>query len=79
MYGYEGIGSIYWHQNSKLLVSIQEAYLAAHRNGNSDETALRNEYFLAVSASARSPTIGAHSRRMRIRIPRSAAAQGSPV
>ncbi len=29
MYKYEGIGSIYWHQNSKLLVSMQESYFAA--------------------------------------------------
>ena len=49
MYGYEGIGSIYWHQNSKLLVSIQEAYLAAHRNGDGAENALRDEYYLARS------------------------------
>ncbi len=49
MYGYEGIGSIYWHQNSKLLVSIQEAYLAAHRSGDGAENALRDEYYLARS------------------------------
>lgn len=29
MYKYEGIGSIYWHQNSKLLVSAQESYFDA--------------------------------------------------
>ena len=29
MYKYEGIGSIYWHQNSKLLVSMQESFFAA--------------------------------------------------
>ncbi len=29
LYKYEGIGSIYWHQNSKLLVSVQERMLRA--------------------------------------------------
>ena len=29
MYGYEGIGSIYWHMVGKLLVAIQEAYWRA--------------------------------------------------
>ncbi len=29
LYKYEGIGSVYWHQNSKLLVSTQERMLAA--------------------------------------------------
>jgi hypothetical protein len=29
MYGYEGIGSIYWHMVSKLLLAVQEAYWTA--------------------------------------------------
>lgn len=29
MYGYEGIGSIYWHMVSKLLLAVQERYLEA--------------------------------------------------
>ncbi len=29
MYGYEGIGSIYWHMVSKLLLAVQEAFFAA--------------------------------------------------
>ena len=29
MYKYEGIGCIYWHQNSKLLVSLAESYIEA--------------------------------------------------
>ncbi len=29
MYGYEGIGSIYWHMVGKLLVAVQETYWAA--------------------------------------------------
>lgn len=30
MYKYEGLGSIYWHMVSKLLVSVQECWRAAH-------------------------------------------------
>ncbi len=33
MYGYEGLGCIYWHLVSKLLVSVQEVAVAAHRSG----------------------------------------------
>lgn len=28
-FGYEGLGSIYWHMNSKLLLAVQETYLRA--------------------------------------------------
>jgi hypothetical protein len=34
MYGYEGIGCIYWHMTSKLLLAIQENLLAARRDGS---------------------------------------------
>jgi hypothetical protein len=33
MYKYEGLGSIYWHMVTKLLVAIQEAFLAAVDEG----------------------------------------------
>jgi hypothetical protein len=33
MYGYEGIGSIYWHMVGKLLVAVQETYWAARDQG----------------------------------------------
>jgi hypothetical protein len=33
MYGYEGIGSIYWHMVAKLLVAVQEAILEAQDEG----------------------------------------------
>lgn len=36
-YGYEGLGSIYWHMVSKLLLSVQEICLKAFENGESDE------------------------------------------
>jgi hypothetical protein len=34
-YGYEGLGSIYWHMVSKLLVSTQESILRGQREGSS--------------------------------------------
>ncbi|MBT8273908.1 MAG: hypothetical protein KJO77_08880 [Bacteroidia bacterium] len=36
-YGYEGLGSIYWHMVSKLLLSVQENCLAAIKNNESPE------------------------------------------
>lgn len=36
-YGYEGLGSIYWHMVSKLLLSVQECCLKAIRNNESPE------------------------------------------
>ena len=36
-YGYEGLGSIYWHMVSKLLLAVQECCLKAIRNQESDE------------------------------------------
>jgi len=36
-YGYEGLGSIYWHMVSKLLFSVQESCLKAINNNDSPE------------------------------------------
>jgi hypothetical protein len=36
-YGYEGLGSIYWHMVSKLQLAVQEVCLMAIQNGESDE------------------------------------------
>ncbi len=36
-YGYEGLGSIYWHMVSKLLLSVQESCLEAIKNNVSEE------------------------------------------
>lgn len=33
MYGYEGIGSIYWHMVAKLLLAVQEVWARAERDG----------------------------------------------
>ena len=38
-FAYEGLGSIYWHMVSKLLLTTQENYLKAIRSGASDEIA----------------------------------------
>ena len=36
-FGYEGLGCIYWHMVSKLLLAIQEAFFRAERAGEPDE------------------------------------------
>jgi hypothetical protein len=41
MYGYEGIGSIYWHMVAKLLVAVQEAVVEARAAGEPAETVAR--------------------------------------
>ena len=38
MYGYEGIGSIYWHMVSKLLLATQEIYFKAIQTGENTDT-----------------------------------------
>ncbi|MDH3305876.1 MAG: hypothetical protein OEM92_11780, partial [Gammaproteobacteria bacterium] len=40
MFGFEGLGSIYWHMVSKLLLAVQENYFAALDQG-ADETVCR--------------------------------------
>ena len=45
-YGYEGLGSIYWHMVAKLLLAVQENALSAHRAGDHKLAAeLREKYF----------------------------------
>ena len=41
MYGYEGIGSIYWHMVAKLLLAVQETYWAAIDVGEPPEVVAR--------------------------------------
>ncbi len=36
-YGYEGLGSIYWHMVSKLLLAVEETTIAAFKNNTSTE------------------------------------------
>lgn len=45
-YGYEGLGSVYWHMVSKLLLAAQENALEAHRAGDEELAArLRDHYY----------------------------------
>ena len=44
-YAYEGLGSIYWHMVSKLLLAAQEIALDAYRNGNPCADKLKDEYY----------------------------------
>ena len=46
-FGYEGLGSIYWHMNSKLLLAIQENYYRSIYKDGIDQTSigLRTAYF----------------------------------
>ena len=41
MFGFEGLGSIYWHMVSKLLLAIQENFFAARASDTDDETCSR--------------------------------------
>jgi hypothetical protein len=41
MFGFEGLGCIYWHMVSKLLLSIQENFFAARDQGAGNETCRR--------------------------------------
>ncbi|WP_391091673.1 hypothetical protein [Vibrio sp. NH-UV-68] len=51
MFGYEGLGCIYWHMVSKLLLAVQENYLAARElDANSTETAQLADYYYKVRA-----------------------------
>jgi hypothetical protein len=55
-YGYEGLGSIYWHMVSKLLLAVQESALAAERTHESQEVIGRLlEHYYEIQAG-----IGVH-------------------
>jgi hypothetical protein len=41
MYGYEGIGSVYWHMVAKLLLAVQEVYWSAVDQGSPDDVVRR--------------------------------------
>ncbi|MBN1300462.1 MAG: hypothetical protein JW995_04540 [Melioribacteraceae bacterium] len=48
-YKYEGLGSIYWHMVSKLLLAVQEAYFTAFNNGESEDKILKlKEYYYSI-------------------------------
>ncbi|MFT6987588.1 MAG: hypothetical protein ACJAT7_003444 [Psychromonas sp.] len=49
MFGYEGLGSIYWHMVSKLLLAVQENYFAAWKeDSESAATQQLAEYYYKV-------------------------------
>jgi len=41
MFGYEGLGSIYWHMVSKLLLAVQENFFAAQEKGGDESDCRR--------------------------------------
>ena len=50
-YGYEGLGSIYWHMVSKLLLAVQECCLKAVNDNESDEVIGRLlEHYYEINA-----------------------------
>ncbi|HFQ4947175.1 TPA: hypothetical protein ACGUO9_000128 [Vibrio vulnificus] len=49
MFGYEGLGCIYWHMVSKLLLAVQENYqFALEQDANSEETQQLAHYYYRV-------------------------------
>lgn len=49
MFGYEGVGSIYWHMVSKLLLAVQENYLRAEQlNASSAATQQLADFYYRV-------------------------------
>ena len=49
MFGYEGLGCIYWHMVSKLLLAVQENYfVSAEQNPDSETTKKLAEYYYKV-------------------------------
>ena len=48
MYGFEGIGSIYWHMVGKLLVAIQESVLEAHDASDATTARSLKDYYWRV-------------------------------
>ncbi|WP_269538937.1 hypothetical protein [Cerasicoccus fimbriatus] len=45
MFAYEGLGSIYWHMVSKLMLAVGEKAVAAGRAGDTNFEALKDHYF----------------------------------
>jgi hypothetical protein len=51
MFGFEGLGSIYWHMVAKLLLAVQEVHATAHlENPSSGETARLAGFYRQVRA-----------------------------
>jgi hypothetical protein len=45
MFGFEGLGSVYWHMTSKLLLAIQEVTQRAYADGEASLKALMTHYY----------------------------------
>ncbi|MEO1171300.1 MAG: hypothetical protein AAFX94_04505 [Myxococcota bacterium] len=45
MFGFEGLGSIYWHMVSKLLLAVQECFVAAEDAGEAEAGRLAELYY----------------------------------
>ncbi len=41
MFAFEGLGSVYWHMVSKLLLAVQESFFGAKRSGADEKTTMR--------------------------------------
>lgn len=48
MYKYEGIGCIYWHQNSKLRVAVMETLLRAVKSGDSKAVSSLKKHYISI-------------------------------
>ena len=52
MYGYEGIGSVYWHMVAKLLLAVQETYWTA-LDAEADRRRRRADWRMRIAGSGR--------------------------
>ena len=81
-YGYEGLGCIYWHMVSKLLLAVQESCLAAadrRRRGLRASSRSGTTTCARVSGSTRRRRSTAPSRRIPTRTRRDSPARSSPA
>ena len=82
MYGYEGLGSVYWHMVAKLLLAVQEVTLRAAarraaRSGRARRSSTATTAFAPVSVSRRPSPSTAPFPPTRTRTPRPAGARSS--
>jgi hypothetical protein len=48
MFGFEGLGSTYWHMVSKLLLAVQECYFSSLKEENASVSEVLKEYYYRV-------------------------------
>ena len=81
-YGYEGLGSIYWHMVSKLLLAVQRMLFGGRRPQRRIVSRAGRSLtmtFVRVSDSTSRRRCTVHSRRTRIRTRRASPAPNSPA